>query len=273
MSIAISTTNYKAIIFDLGGVCVGSPMQGISKYEKEHGLPPNYINVAIVKRGENGAFQRFERGELLIPKFYEIFGNELSDPINKEYYQQYLSSRNGGNNSSPSSSKIPSITVDGKLLFRYMISETLIIDPTVFYALKCLRASNKYKIAALTNNFPAPVHEVDRKEVAAWGRGGEGGVPTPIEELYEMFHVIVESSVVGLRKPDPKIFLLACEQLKVSPKEAIFLDDIGINLKSAKNLGMKTIKVELGKSAEAIRQLEAIVGLLLFEQKKNVSLL
>ncbi|CAG8661275.1 12463_t:CDS:2 [Ambispora leptoticha] len=270
---SISITSYKAIIFDLGGVCIGSPMQGISKYEKEHGLPPNYINVAIMKRGENGAFQRFERGELLIPEFYEIFGKELSDPINKEYYQQYLNSRNGGNQSSNSLSSIPSITVDGKLLFRYIISETLIVDPTVFYAIKCLRASNKYKIAALTNNFPAPAHESDRKEVAAWGGGKGGAVPTPIEELYELFHVIIESSVVGLRKPDPKIFLLACERLEVSPKEVIFLDDIGINLKSAKDLGMKTIKVELGKSAEAIKQLEALVELPLFEQKKNGSLL
>jgi hypothetical protein len=86
---------YKTIIFDIGGVCVGSPLQGVAKYEKQHNLPKKYINVAIEKSGESGAFQRLERGELSIPEFYEIFGKELSDPINKEYYLKYLQSRKG----------------------------------------------------------------------------------------------------------------------------------------------------------------------------------
>ena len=58
------------------------------------------------------------------------------------------------------------------------------------------------------------------------------------------FDVFVESSVVGMRKPDPRIYLHACEALKVTPPEAIFLDDIGSNLKAARALGMTTIKVE-----------------------------
>jgi putative hydrolase of the HAD superfamily len=54
---------------------------------------------------------------------------------------------------------------------------------------------------------------------------------------------VVESSVVGLRKPDPKIYKLACERLSVKPAETVFLDDLGPNLVPAKKLGIYTIQV------------------------------
>jgi putative hydrolase of the HAD superfamily len=54
---------------------------------------------------------------------------------------------------------------------------------------------------------------------------------------------VVESSVVGLRKPDPKIYKLACERLSVKPAETVFLDDLGPNLVPAKKLGIHTIQV------------------------------
>ncbi|MHB8575915.1 MAG: HAD family hydrolase [Dehalococcoidia bacterium] len=60
----------------------------------------------------------------------------------------------------------------------------------------------------------------------------------------ELFDAVVESAVVGMRKPDPRIYQLACEQLSVRPEDAIFLDDFGINLKAARALGMATIKVD-----------------------------
>jgi hypothetical protein len=62
--------------------------------------------------------------------------------------------------------------------------------------------------------------------------------------LRPLFDVFIESAVVGIRKPDPRIFHLACGALDVAPHEAIFLDDIGLNLKAARALGMTTIKVE-----------------------------
>ncbi|CAG8570307.1 8796_t:CDS:2, partial [Funneliformis caledonium] len=237
--------SYRAIIFDLGGVCVGSPFQGISEYEKKYGLPENYINIAIVNGGENGAFQRLERGELFIPDFYEIFGKELSDPVNKEYYYQYLRLRGSKGSTIPS---LPDkIIIDGKELFRTMMSEATIINPIVFNALKRLRESNKFKIVALTNNYQLPTQ--DHKEIELLG----GMLPMELKDLFDEY---IESSVVGLRKPDPKIFLYTCEKLGIQPNEAVFLDDIGINLKAARNLGMRTIKVELGKSKDAIRVLE-----------------
>ena len=57
------------------------------------------------------------------------------------------------------------------------------------------------------------------------------------------FDFVIESSVVGFRKPDPRIYQMACEQLAIDPCEAVFIDDLGINLKPARAMGMTTIKV------------------------------
>ena len=72
------------------------------------------------------------------------------------------------------------------------------------------------------------------------------------------FDVVIESSVVGLRKPDPAFYELACERLAIEPHEAVFLDDLGINLKPARAMGMTTIKVD--DAAAALAELEAVVG-------------
>ncbi len=73
------------------------------------------------------------------------------------------------------------------------------------------------------------------------------------------FDVVVESSKIGVRKPEPAFYALACELLGVEPAECVFLDDLGINLKPAREMGMTTIKV--GEPAEAIAELEAVLGI------------
>ena len=77
-------------------------------------------------------------------------------------------------------------------------------------------------------------------------------------EVLGHFDVIVESSRVALRKPDPAIYRLVCDELGVEPAEAVFLDDLGINLKPARAMGMATIKVTHPDAA--IAQLEEVVG-------------
>lgn len=79
-----------------------------------------------------------------------------------------------------------------------------------------------------------------------------------VAEIVALFDVVIESSVVGVRKPDPAFYELACDRLGIEPGEAVFLDDLGINLKPARAMGMATIKVE--DPAKAIAELEAIVG-------------
>ncbi len=74
-----------------------------------------------------------------------------------------------------------------------------------------------------------------------------------------LFDVVIESAVVGVRKPEPRIYHLACEALGVEPREAVFLDDMGANLKGAQALGMTTIKVD--HTLSAIDQLEAALAI------------
>lgn len=70
----------KAVLFDIGGVVLGSPIVGVTVAEKNYSLPPHYINAHITAIGESGAFQRLERGEIRdLNEFYRDFGRELSD--------------------------------------------------------------------------------------------------------------------------------------------------------------------------------------------------
>ena len=78
-------------------------------------------------------------------------------------------------------------------------------------------------------------------------------------EVLDLFDVVVESSKVGMRKPDAGFYRLACELLDVAPEECVFLDDLGVNLKPARAMGMTTIKVV--EPDTAIRELETVLGL------------
>jgi putative hydrolase of the HAD superfamily len=116
------------------------------------------------------------------------------------------------------------------------------IRPAMVEALRRLRT--KLKIGLITNNVAGP--EAD------------GFEPSGRAAVLQLFHHVVESSKVGLRKPDPAIYTLMCDALGVAPENAVFLDDLGINLKPARALGMRTIKVE--DPDVALAQLEAFVG-------------
>lgn len=115
------------------------------------------------------------------------------------------------------------------------------IRPAMVEALRRCRA--RLKTGLLTNNFVT---------------GDGSGVRTDIQEALALFDVVVESSELGIRKPDPRFYELACELLAIDPSEAVFLDDLGINLKPARALGMRTIKVD--DPDRALAELEATVG-------------
>ena len=73
-----------------------------------------------------------------------------------------------------------------------------------------------------------------------------------------LFDIVVESSLVGVRKPGPKFYRFACDSLEIAPEETVFLDDLGINLKPARAMGIRTIKVT--DPERALDELEAILG-------------
>ncbi len=79
-----------------------------------------------------------------------------------------------------------------------------------------------------------------------------------ITAVLELFDVVVESSVVGVRKPEPEFYRIACDLVGVSPQECVFLDDLGVNLKPARAMGMTTIRVD--DPSTALDELGVIVG-------------
>ena len=128
------------------------------------------------------------------------------------------------------------------------ITEHAAVRPVMVEAIRTLRALG-YKVAALTNNW---LPDED-------GRGG-------MDDFKAEFDVFVESSKSGLQKPDPRIYELACRELDLTPQEAVFLDDIGRNLKTARELGMTTIKV--GDAQTALEELQGILGVRLPEPQR-----
>lgn len=105
------------------------------------------------------------------------------------------------------------------------------------------KCSSKFKTAMLTNNI-TPMGEQDLDE--------------EVKKVVEIFDLLIESSIEGCRKPEEKFYEIACERLKVKPENCVFLDDLGINLKPARTMGMSTIKVI--NPEDAIKELYDILG-------------
>tara|TARA_Y100000389_G_scaffold45082_1_gene39868 strand:- start:2345 stop:2971 length:627 start_codon:yes stop_codon:yes gene_type:complete len=102
------------------------------------------------------------------------------------------------------------------------------IRPFMVDFLKDLKG--KYKLGCITNNVQS-----DDQSKQDYSKEAS--------EAMALFDHVIESSLVGLRKPDPRIYYMSCEALGVDPKDCIYLDDLGINLKPARAIGMTTIKV------------------------------
>ena len=107
-----------------------------------------------------------------------------------------------------------------------------------------------FKVACITNNVKAGEGP---------GMSRSAAKAAAIAEVMAMFDLVVESSVEGIRKPNPDIYKLTCERLTVATEHAVFLDDLGINLKPAAALGMRTIKVL--NEQQAIEDLSRVTGL------------
>ena len=80
-----------------------------------------------------------------------------------------------------------------------------------------------------------------------------------VAEVMALFDHVIESAKIGLRKPDPRIYRMMVEALGVNPKACVYLDNLGVNLKPAREMGMTTIKVL--NAQQAITELEAATGL------------
>src|SRR6516164_1715393 len=119
------------------------------------------------------------------------------------------------------------------------------LRPDMVEALK--RIGARFKTGCITNNLPANAI------------GSVSGRSFYVAEIMALFDHVIESAKIGLRKPDPRIYRMMVETLEVEPKHCVYLDDLGVNLRPAREMGMTTIKVT--NAPQAIAELEAATGL------------
>ena len=210
----------RAIFFDFGGVILSSPFDAFNHYERDNGLPLNFIrSVNSVNHHEN-AWAKLERSDISPAQFDDIFASE----------SEALGHR-----------------IPGAEILALLHGE---LRPDMVHALDVIKASGLI-LACLTNNVLTqqvvatdPVERARQQELQA---------------VLARFDAVIESSKVGVRKPEPRFYEIACETVGVKPDECVFLDDLGINLKPAAQMGMITIKV--ATSEQALSELAQIINL------------
>ncbi len=214
------TDTVQAVLWDFGGVILSSPFDAFADYEREAGLPENFIRGLNARNPDTNAWAQMERSEIGTDTFATLFEAEAAAAGQRIDGQRVLSLLSGA------------------------------VRPEMVEALR--RVRTRYRVACITNNVKAG-------EGPGMARNAERA--RQIAEIMTLFEHVVESSRLGLRKPDPRIYHHACNLLGVGPDRCIYLDDLGINLKPARAMGMRTIKVV--EPAQAIAELEGMTGMAL----------
>ncbi len=210
--------NYQAVIWDFGGVITSSPFEAFNHYEKQNGLPVDFIRSINASNPDDNAWAKFERSDINAEAFDRAFLAEA---------------------------EAHGFSVHGRDVLGLLAGD---IRPEMIAVLDALKARG-LRIACITNNVKAG--------------SGAGMVRSEkkaeaVADIMARFEHVIESSRVGVRKPDPAIYKMACEKRGCQPTQCVFLDDLGINLKPAAAMGMATIKVV--SAAQAIGELAALLG-------------
>ena len=212
------TNDRTTVIFDFGGVITSSPFEAFNRLEAERGLPRDLIRRINADRGDDNAWARFERAEIDAATFDRVFADEA---------------------------RALGYELRGEAVLAVLAGD---IRPRMVAAIDWLTA-NGYRVACITNNVPTG-------SGAGMARTAEKAAA--IAAILARFDVVIESSKVGIRKPDPAIYRLACEKLGVPAAACVYLDDLGINCKPAAALGMAAIKVT--DPARALDELADALG-------------
>lgn len=212
---------FEAVIFDFGGVFTTSPVQNFAEFERRHGLPEKFIGEVIKTNHHDNSWARFERSEISLDDFDAAFAAE---------------------------SKAAGFEIAGKTLIGLL---SLRFYPEMIETLARVKAAG-YKTGCITNNLP----KLDSRGMLAPDQTRE-----TVTRIHKNFDHIIESSKAGVRKPEPRIYEMMCEALSAKPETCIFLDDLGVNLKPARAMGMTTIKVPIGDVTPAMRDLEKLIDL------------
>lgn len=193
----------EAVIWDFGGVFTSSPFEAFNKLEAERGLPKDLIRTVNATNPDSNAWALFERNEIDAVRFDQLFLEE---------------------------STALGHPIRGADVLPRLSGE---LRPRMVAALKACKAAG-VKVGCITNNVVSE-HSPGQDE----GQRMAGAMA----HVMPLFDAIIESSKAGVRKPDPRIYLMMCDLLGVQPDVCVYLDDLGINCKPAAGLGMRAIKV------------------------------
>lgn len=201
--------SFTTVIFDFGGVITSSPFEAFNRMEAERGLPHDFVRQVNAANPDSNAWARFERAECSAAEFDNLFTAEA---------------------------RVLGHELDGASVIACLAGD---IRPAMVVALDRLKAEG-LKLGCITNNVPsgkgAGMAMSDKKAAAT-------------EAIMARFDHVIESSKIGIRKPDPRIYAMMCEALDVESAACVYLDDLGINCKPAAALGMAAIKVTSGEQA------------------------
>lgn len=219
----MTASAFEAVIFDFGGVFTTSPVENFAEFEQRRGLPERFIGGVIKSNLHQGAFARFERAEISFDEFDALFSAETRDA---------------------------GFEINGQ---EFVALLDVALKPEMVEALRRVKAAG-LRTGCITNNFEGldPV----RSERKAKGDAA-------IAEVFAMFDHVIESSKAGVRKPEPRIYELMLERLALPASACVFLDDLGVNLKPAQAMGMRTIRVPFGDVRPAIDELSAALSITL----------
>jgi epoxide hydrolase-like predicted phosphatase len=222
-----ATTGFKCVIFDLGGVVFSSPIVRLGKLERVRGIQHNLLNRYIARCN---AWKKLEKGMITPSEFIE------------SHYDEELKRNIEAQGSVVDSSLLD---VTGKEIMDSIMSpEAWIPRKPYVEAITVLRSSG-FTTCALTNNFKGEDFDVMESTVT------------------EIFDFVVESSKVNMRKPSFEIYDYTCSKAQSHPSQCVFLDDIGANLKAARDMGIHTIRVsgDDEEGVQALLELEEVVKL------------
>jgi putative hydrolase of the HAD superfamily len=213
--------SFTTVIFDFGGVITTSPFEAFNRLERMRGLPRDFIRSVNAANPDSNAWARFERAEIDAAAFDSLFAEEAAALGH---------------------------LVEGSAVIACLSGD---IRPAMVSALDMIKAAG-LGLGCITNNVPTG-HGA--------GMADSSTKADSIAAILARFDHVVESSKVGIRKPDPRIYAMMCDRLGADPAACIYLDDLGINCKPAAALGMHAIKVTSGE--QALADLSAALGLTL----------
>ena len=210
---------FKAILWDFGGVLTTSPFDSFNDFEREKKIPLDFIRGVNAVNHQDNAWAQLESSLIDAETFDELFFAE---------------------------SHALGHAIRGAEVLSLIGRQT--VRPRMVDVLRICKES--FMNVCLTNN-------------ARTGKGlamsGSEDYAREVSGVIELFDEVIESSKEGIRKPDRAIYSLACDRMQVDPREVVYLDDLGINLKPARDMGMSTIKVI--SESQAISDLSAVLDI------------